>query len=53
LSLLLFVLAMEVLNVLFRCADERALFMSLRALAIQFKVSLYADDLVMFLAPRE
>jgi hypothetical protein len=30
LSLLLFVLAMEVLNVLFRCADERALFMSLR-----------------------
>jgi hypothetical protein len=44
---------MEVLNALFRCADEWALFTSLWAPAIQFRVSLYVDNLVMFLAPCE
>jgi hypothetical protein len=48
LSPLLSVLAMEVLNALFRCADEWALFMSLWAPAIRFRVSRYADDFVMF-----
>jgi hypothetical protein len=44
---------MEVLNALFRCADDQGLLMSLCASAIRFSVSLYADDLVVFLSPQE
>jgi ketosteroid isomerase-like protein len=44
---------MEVLNTMFQLADLRNLFTSLRALTIHFRVSLYADDLVVFVVPRE
>jgi hypothetical protein len=53
LSPLLFILAMEVLNALFTCVDDQGLLMSLCASAIRFRVSLYADDLVVFLALQE
>jgi hypothetical protein len=53
LSPLLFVLAMKVLNSLFGQTEECNLFTSLHALAIRFIVSLYADDLMVFLTPNE
>jgi hypothetical protein len=52
LSPLLFVLVIEALNALFRCAEERRLFSSLRSSAIRQRVSLYADDLMIFLTPQ-
>jgi hypothetical protein len=46
---LLFILVMEALKGLFRHADQNELFSSLRAPAIKYRLSLYADDLVIFL----
>jgi hypothetical protein len=48
---LLFVLVMEILNGLFRLADPNRLLTSLHAPAIRYRLSLYADDIVIFLAP--
>jgi hypothetical protein len=51
LSPFLFVLVMEALNGLFRHADHSGLFTSLRAPVIQYCLSPYAEDLVIFLIP--
>jgi hypothetical protein len=51
LSLLVFVLVMEALNGLFRHADSSMWFTSLCEPAIKFQLSLYEDDLMIFLAP--
>jgi hypothetical protein len=51
LSLLLFVLAMEGLNSFFKMAKAKGIFSSLQAPAVWHRLSLYADDLVLFLAP--
>jgi hypothetical protein len=51
LSLLLFVIAMEALNAIFHQADADGLFTSLHASTIRYSLSLYADDLVFFVAP--
>jgi hypothetical protein len=45
----LFVLAMEVLNALFRLVNTRGVLSSLQAPAIRFWLSVYADDLIIFL----
>jgi hypothetical protein len=42
---------MEALNGLFRHADSSMWFTSLCAPAIKFQLSLYEDDLMIFLAP--
>jgi hypothetical protein len=46
-----FVLTMEALNALFKEADARGLLSPLRVPAIRHRVSLYADDLVIFMLP--
>jgi hypothetical protein len=51
LSPLLFILTMKMLNALFQCAGARALFASLRSSTIQHRVSLYTDDLILFIVP--
>jgi hypothetical protein len=51
LSPMLFVIVMEVLNSLIVEADRRRIFSRLPGDAIQQRASLYADDLVVFLAP--
>jgi hypothetical protein len=51
LSPLLFILVMEVLGSLFRKADEFGLLHSLGVQRIPFHTSLYADDMIVFLAP--
>jgi hypothetical protein len=48
---LLSVLTMEPLNAMFHLADGESFFTSLRSRAIHHRLSLYADDLVVFLAP--
>jgi hypothetical protein len=48
---LLFFLVMEALNGLFRWVDQNGLLSSLRAPAIKHHLSLYANDLVIFLSP--
>jgi hypothetical protein len=48
---MLFILTMEVLNALFRKADVWSLFKPLGARGICHRASLYADDLVVFVAP--
>jgi hypothetical protein len=48
---MLFLLTMEVLNALFRKADVWSLFKPLGTCGICHRVSLYADDLVVFVAP--
>lgn len=50
LSPMLFVLTMEVLNAIIIQADQCNLFQSLRPDRIRFRVSLYADNLVIFLS---
>lgn len=52
LSPLLFVLAMDVLNALFRLAHSKELFLSLHP-KVKERVFMYADDMVLFLVPRE
>jgi hypothetical protein len=51
LSPLLFVIGMEALNSLVALADRRGLFTPLRSPNIPHHLSLYADDLVVFVAP--
>jgi hypothetical protein len=48
---MLFLLVMEVLNGLFRKADVWSLLLELLPRQILFRVSMYADDLVLFLNP--
>jgi hypothetical protein len=50
LSPLLFVLTIDVLNTLFRRADDTGLLTPLQPRTMKFRVFLYADDLVIFLA---
>jgi hypothetical protein len=45
---MLFLLIMEVLNAMFRKADEWALLHQLGARAMPFRSSLYADDVILF-----
>ena len=51
LSPMLFVLAMEVLGGLIRWAESQSIFSPLRCAAVRSRVSLYADDVVMFITP--
>jgi hypothetical protein len=51
LSPLLFVIAMDALNTIFRRADEARLLTPLQPRAMKYNVFLYADDVVIFLAP--
>lgn len=53
LSPMLFVIAMEALNAMFTVADSLHLFTQLRPSSIQFRASLYADDVVVFVVPVE
>jgi hypothetical protein len=53
LSPLLFILVMEALSGLFLVASERNLFTSLRIPSLRYKISLYADDVVVFIVPSE
>lgn len=53
LSPLLFVLVMEVLNVLVQDADQRGMLSPLPGHHFGHRVSLYADDMVLFLLPRQ
>jgi hypothetical protein len=50
---LFFILVMEALNGLFHRADLNDLLSPLRAPSIKFRLSLYADDLVIFLLLEE
>jgi hypothetical protein len=52
LSLLLFMLVMEVLNAMIRGADRAGLLSPLHGEHFHHRMSLYADDLVLFLAPK-
>ena len=52
LSPMLFVLAMEVLGGLIRWAESQSIFSPLRCAAVRSRVSLYADDVVMFITPK-
>jgi hypothetical protein len=49
---MLFVLAMEVLGRLIRWAESQTIFSPPRCAAVHSRVSLYADDVVMFIAPK-
>jgi hypothetical protein len=53
LSPLLFILVMEDLSGLFLVASERNLFTPLRIPSLRYKISLYADDVVVFIVPSE
>jgi hypothetical protein len=44
----MFVLTMDALNALFQLIDNRSLFCSLHVPSIRHRLSLYADDLVIF-----
>jgi hypothetical protein len=48
---MLFVLVMECFNAMIKVADSRGLFCPLRPRSIKQRVSLYADDVVVFLSP--
>jgi hypothetical protein len=50
-SPLLFIIGVEVLNTMFRYADLTNLFSSLHVPSLWHQISLYADDVVIFLAP--
>lgn len=50
---MLFVMAMDVLNRLFSWVDSQGYLTSLGTLTPSFRASLYADDLVIFLAPSQ
>jgi hypothetical protein len=51
LSPMLFVLVMECFSAMIKLADSRGLFSPLRPHSIKQRVSLYADDVVVFLSP--
>jgi len=53
LSPLLFVLAMEPLNALFRLAERKEVLGSLGVSCIQERIFLYADDVILFSSPNE
>jgi hypothetical protein len=53
LSPLLFEITMEALNSLVALAERRGLFTPLKSLAIRHRMSLYADDMVVFVAPMD
>jgi hypothetical protein len=53
LSPLLFILAMEALNGMFLVASDRNLFTPLRIPSLRYRISLYADDVVIFIVPSE
>jgi hypothetical protein len=50
---LLFILTMEALNALFRHVNHLGWLSPLWSRAIQHRVSLYVDDLVVFISPTE
>jgi hypothetical protein len=52
LSLVLFLLVMEVLSTLIRRAEIRSLLPPLGAHPVPHQASLYADDLVLFISPQ-
>ncbi|XP_035821764.1 uncharacterized protein [Zea mays] len=53
LSPMLFVLVMDVLSSLFRAAENRGLLQSLGGADVRSRVSIYADDVVLFIKPIE
>jgi hypothetical protein len=53
LSLMLFVLVMDVLSSLFRVAEEKVLLSNLEGANVKTRLSMYADDVVLFVRPRE
>ena len=53
LSPMLFVLVMDVLSSLFRVAEEKELLSSLEGAIVKTRLSLYTDDVVLFVKPRE
>jgi hypothetical protein len=53
LSPMLFVLVMDVLSSLFKVAEEKELLSSLESAIVKSRLSLYADDVVLFVKPRE
>jgi mannosylglycoprotein endo-beta-mannosidase len=52
-SPMLFIIVMDVLSGMFRAVEERGLLSDLRSLGIRNRVSLYADDVVVFAKPIE
>jgi hypothetical protein len=52
-SPLLFIIAMDVLSALFRAAEHAGVLAGLNALGLRHRVSLYADDVVIFARPVE
>jgi hypothetical protein len=50
---MLFVLVMDVLSSLFRVAEEKVLLSNLEGANVKTRLSLYADDVVLFVRPRE
>jgi hypothetical protein len=52
LSPMLFVLVMDVLSSLFRVSEEKQLLSSLEGAIVKSRLSLYADDVVLFVKPR-
>jgi hypothetical protein len=50
---MLFLLVMEVLCAMFRRADDWLLLQPLGARPIPHRVSLYVDDMVLFITPRQ
>jgi hypothetical protein len=50
---MLFVIAMEVLGGLIRWADEQTLLSPIGCSAVRSRVSLYADDVVLFIMPKQ
>jgi hypothetical protein len=53
LSPMLFVLVMDVLSSMFRAAENRGLLQSLGGADVRSRVSIYADDVVLFIKPIE
>jgi hypothetical protein len=51
LSPMMFILTMEVLSAIIHCADDWALLEDLKIRAIPYRISLYANDLVLFVRP--
>jgi hypothetical protein len=51
LSPMLFVMVMDVLNSLFRAAESRGLLQSLEEAGVRNRLSIYADDAVLFVKP--
>lgn len=49
---MLFVIAMDVLNAMIAKADRRHILATLPGGVIKFRASLYADDLVLFVLPK-